>query len=327
MPFDHADFSRQRFKSPDKADDEWLAWFREEIAPTMTKIEVTPEEGVPFALDGVNRVLPDVAVYRGSITPTRSRNQAHLATDDDPAILVSLAGKASMHNKDKEVDLTIPGSAVVIQADVTNVFAQHTANSILSVRLRRRLLEPLLPDRSPLGNLLAIRDPQALRLLINYLQVLDTEESITSPEAKHLVTTHIHDLAAIAIGASRDAAHAIEGRGKRAARLAAVKTDIFNNLGNARLTVNAVAARQGVSPRYVQMLFQMEGLSFSEFVLEQRLAGAYRLLINPLCAGQTIQAVALQVGFGDLSYFNRTFRRRFGMTPSDARASARKDGR
>jgi AraC-like DNA-binding protein len=322
MSFDHADFSRQRFKSPDKVSHEWLSWFRDEIAPTMTKIEVTPEADVPFALDGVNRVLPDVAVYRGSITPARSRNEVHLATDDDPAILVSLAGKASMHNKDKEVDLTMPGSAVVIQADMANVFAQHTTSRILSVRLRRRLLEPLLPDHSPLGNLLTIRDPQALRLLTNYLQVLDTEETITSPEAKHLVTTHIHDLAALAIGASRDAAHAIAGRGKRAARLAAVKTDVLNNLGNARLSVNAVAARQGVSPRYVQMLFEVEGLSFSEFVLEQRLANAYRLLINPLCAGQTIQAVALQAGFGDLSYFNRTFRRRFGMTPRDVRACA-----
>jgi len=38
---------------------------------------------------------------------------------------------------------------------------------------------------------------------------------------------------------------------------------------------------------------------------------------------QAIGAIALRVGFGDLSYFNRTFRRRYGMTPSDARAQAR----
>jgi AraC-like DNA-binding protein len=33
----------------------------------------------------------------------------------------------------------------------------------------------------------------------------------------------------------------------------------------------------------------------------------------------------MEVGFGDLSYFNRSFRRRFGMTPSDARQHARRD--
>jgi len=36
-----------------------------------------------------------------------------------------------------------------------------------------------------------------------------------------------------------------------------------------------------------------------------------------------ITAVAYDVGFGDLSYFYRVFRRRFGATPSDIRAQAK----
>lgn len=32
-----------------------------------------------------------------------------------------------------------------------------------------------------------------------------------------------------------------------------------------------------------------------------------------------VTALASEAGFGDLSYFNRTFRRRFAMTPSEAR--------
>jgi AraC-like DNA-binding protein len=322
MSFDPADFSRQRFKSPETVDDDWLGWFLEEISPAITKIEVTPARDVPFALDGVTRTLPNVTIYRGSMSPARSRNAQQLATDDDPAIVVSLSGKASMHNKNRDVDLTVPGSAVVVQNGSQNIFAQHTTNNILMVRLRRRLLEPLLPDISHLGDLPTIRNPQALRLLLNYLQALDAEETIASPETKHLVAAHIHDLAALAIGATRDAEHVIEGRGKRAARLAAVKANILNNLGNPRLSVGTVAAYQGVSPRYVQMLFEAEGLSFSEFVLEQRLIRAQRMLINPGFASQSIHTIALQIGFGDLSYFNRTFRRRFGMTPSEMRKTA-----
>ena len=322
MSFDPADFSRQRFKSPDTPDDDWLGWFLEELSPALTKIEVTPARDVPFALDGVTRTLPNVTIYRGSMSPARSRNVLQAATDDDPAIIVSLSGKASMHNKNKDVDLTAPGSAVIVQNGSHNTFAQHTTNSVLMVRLRRRLLEPLLPDISHLGSLPTIQNPQALRLLLNYLQALDAEETIASPEAKQLVAAHIHDLAALAIGATRDAQHAIEGRGKRAARLTAIKTDIMQNLGRQQLSVNTVAARQGVSPRYVQMLFESEGLSFSEFVLEQRLSRAQRMLISPSFASFPIQAISLQVGFGDLSYFNRTFRRRFGMTPSEMRRTA-----
>jgi AraC-like DNA-binding protein len=44
---------------------------------------------------------------------------------------------------------------------------------------------------------------------------------------------------------------------------------------------------------------------------------------DPRQAEQTLTAIAFAVGFGDLSYFNRTFRRRFGATPSDIRAAAR----
>jgi len=35
--------------------------------------------------------------------------------------------------------------------------------------------------------------------------------------------------------------------------------------------------------------------------------------------GQSISSIAYDVGFGDLSYFNRAFRRRYDATPSDIR--------
>jgi AraC-like DNA-binding protein len=36
-----------------------------------------------------------------------------------------------------------------------------------------------------------------------------------------------------------------------------------------------------------------------------------------------IWVVTMDAGFGDLSYFNRAFRRRYGASPSDVRATAR----
>jgi AraC-like DNA-binding protein len=38
-------------------------------------------------------------------------------------------------------------------------------------------------------------------------------------------------------------------------------------------------------------------------------------------ARHTIAALALRAGFADLSYFNRAFRRRYGVSPSDIRAT------
>ena len=59
---------------------------------------------------------------------------------------------------------------------------------------------------------------------------------------------------------------------------------------------------------------------------EARLDRAHRILTDPAQMQRPINAIAYENGFGDLSYFNRTFRQRYGMTPSEARELARQSG-
>ena len=68
-----------------------------------------------------------------------------------------------------------------------------------------------------------------------------------------------------------------------------------------------------MTPRYVQRLFEADGTTFSEFLTRQRLARAHRLLCEPSSGTSAISTIAYDVGFGDLSYFNRCFRREYGM--------------
>src|SRR5215510_12826016 len=70
-------------------------------------------------------------------------------------------------------------------------------------------------------------------------------------------------------------------------------------------------------------LFESEGTTFTEYVLAQRLVRAHRLLTDARYAGEKISAIALDAGFGDVSYFNRVFRRRYGVAPSELRVGAR----
>ena len=81
-----------------------------------------------------------------------------------------------------------------------------------------------------------------------------------------------------------------------------------------------------MTPRYVQRLFETEGTTFSAYLLGQRLALAQRMLSDPRYAGWSITAIAFEAGFGDLSYFARAFRSRYGATPSDFREAARSNG-
>ena len=116
-----------------------------------------------------------------------------------------------------------------------------------------------------------------------------------------------------------------EGRAIAAARLRAIMADIAAYLGDCNLTAAAVAQRQRVTPRYVHKLFEQEGLVFSRFVLGQRLARAYRMLTDVRHAQRSISSVAFEVGFGDLSYFNRAFRQCYDATPSEVRRLAQRN--
>jgi AraC-like DNA-binding protein len=98
-------------------------------------------------------------------------------------------------------------------------------------------------------------------------------------------------------------------------RLSPVKDYIDANLADSDLDVSSVAAVLGVTPRYVQKLFQQEGTTFSRYLLDRRLTAAKKRLLQNNGA-KPISAIAYDVGFGDLSYFNRTFRKRYGTAPS-----------
>ena len=175
------------------------------------------------------------------------------------------------------------------------------------------------------GELVCRRIPAqtpALQLLTHYVGILDNEQALATPELQHQIATHIQDLIALTLGATRDTIEIADGRGVRAARLRAIKEDIVNGLRDGEVSVGAIAAKHRLSPRYIQLLFEEEGTTFTDFVLVQRLARAHRMLTDPGLSRQKIAAVGYDVGFCNPSYFVRCFRRQYGVAPSELRAAA-----
>ncbi|EIT71603.1 helix-turn-helix transcriptional regulator [Hydrocarboniphaga effusa] len=140
-------------------------------------------------------------------------------------------------------------------------------------------------------------------------------------KARQTAAHHIHDLVALVLEGFVEGGAERNERGIRAARLELIKKDVMDRLCDPALGVASVARRQGVTPRYIQQLFEREGTTFTEFLRGSRLALAFaRLDQGPVETG--ISEIAFDSGFTDLSNFNRAFRRRYGLTPSDVRAMA-----
>jgi AraC-like DNA-binding protein len=198
-----------------------------------------------------------------------------------------------------------------------------THGSFITVALSRPMIAALAPDYSQAFGRSIPGSSAALTLLIRYLDVVRAGEELTNPALGQSVSDHIIDLAALALGTSGDYAEMARQRGAKAARLAAIRSDILRTLGRSDLSTDLIAARHGISTRYVRKLFEEDGSSFSAFVLGERVVKAHRMLIDRRYAHLNIAQIANESGFGDISYFNRAFRRHFGATPSDFRETAR----
>jgi AraC-like DNA-binding protein len=132
------------------------------------------------------------------------------------------------------------------------------------------------------------------------------------PLVPRAVSQHLVDLSALVLDARGDSAELVRGRGLAAAQLMVIQRYMVDQLSEPKLSVREVAARHNVSVRYVQQLFERSGTTFTRFLLEQRLLAAYGRLTNVLARAVSITQIASECGFGDLSTFNRAFRRRFG---------------
>ena len=251
--------------------------------------------------------------------PARWSRTAELVKDGDDAFafIIPLAGAVNCSQRGRELDAK-PGDGVgILHSEPGGIQFRELNDTVVMVQ--RSALAPLVPDLEEAATRLVPSTNEALRLLRFYLTGWRENFSITDPALCRLAVSNVHDLMAMALGATRDATAVANGRGIRAARLKAVKADVASNLTAHDLSVAAVARRQRVTPRYVHMLFDREGTTFSRFVLAERLACARRMLLDPRHAQQSIGAIAYASGFGDLSHFNHAFRRRYGATPSEVR--------
>ncbi len=312
-----------RFSTDDFPAHERVAAWRETFGGTIAKLDMEPLDERPFSGRSLVHMLPGLTIGSIVSSPVRiTRTRALIADGNDDIIVgVMLDGEAVVSQRGHD-DVHVGRGDTVVCANETVGGSNHgTPVDFLAISIPRAVLVPNLvhPDSAVLS--VVPRQVEAMRLLAGYARTLLA--GAVPDEMRTMVATHVHDLAALALGATREAAHLAGGRGLRAARLRAIKAYILANLTQRELTLDRVAAQQGISPRYVRALFESEETGFSDFVREQRLRRAHRMLASAQFLDRTVSSIALDCGFGDVPYFNNAFRRRFGMTPSDVRASAR----
>jgi AraC-like DNA-binding protein len=319
---DNSDCKIVRFSTADYAPRERSHAWREICGRTQLRLDVEPLSNEPLYVEATLLRMPGLAMAVGRRSGTVYRRRREFIDDDGVSITWHSTSSCHADQLGRTLDVR-GGQAIVLTGGEPALLRVPRLDRYFNLLVPRSCLSPLIADLDDAYCRPIPAENPALQLLTRYIGILQEAGTFTVPELRRQAVTHIHDLMALAIGATRGAAEIAKSRGVRAARLCAIKEEIATRLNQADLSVATIAARHQLKPRWVQRLFETEGTTFTEFVLAQRLVRAHRLLTNPLYANQKVSTIALDIGFGDLSYFNRAFRRRYGMTPSELRAAAK----
>ena len=85
--------------------------------------------------------------------------------------------------------------------------------------------------------------------------------------------------------------------------------------------MDTVAASVGVSARHLGRLFADQQGSVGRYILEQRLRRASLDLRDPSMASYRISDICYRWGFASQAHFATAFKKRYGCSPSEFRAS------
>jgi AraC-like DNA-binding protein len=302
--------------------------FCEEIIRRYTRLDFVMRDKSQFR--GMIELQRAGAVDIGyiSTTPVDSVRSPNLVRDGDDSLLVMLLGSGGAHQTQCEHDQRLePGDIIVCDCGYPGEVNVIADTRLWSLKIPRARITSLLPRAGQFAGAKLNKDSVARRLLFGYLGGSLGIDLSGGERATRLRGEHIIDLVALALGAEGEAREFVEQRGVGAVRRVAILRDIENSIADPNLNTAMIASRHGIAPRYVRLLLEETGRSFSRHVLEKRLERAAALLRAPQHYGRKVATVAFECGFSDLSYFNRVFRRRYGETPTDMRESGRRKSR
>ncbi len=94
---------------------------------------------------------------------------------------------------------------------------------------------------------------------------------------------------------------------------------IYKYRTNPDLTVEFLAEKLGVTPRYLDLVFESTETRVKDRILAVKLEKAAQLLSEPKNADLTIADIASQSGFRNASHFTQRFRQVYGETPNNWR--------
>jgi len=316
-------FSTDAYAEADRFD-AWYEEFGRRVVTADVRRLDAPGTGA-FRTVTTNTYLGEVRVGDSARTPIRITRSKRQTADGDDAFTFLLNRRGGMEITQGGATVRVSGAGILMldharPLERLDCLAAGGEQRCYGFGVQRRKLLAAAPAaEDALGRPLR-QDPRIVGYLTACTDAVFRDPSMAAePALAKVMGDHVFDLLALLLGPTADAAALARSRGLRAVWLAAILAYCERHLADPELSAATVAARHGISARYVARLMEERGETFGDHVRRKRLAKAQRMLADPTSSRMRISDIAYACGFGDLSHFNRAFKQRFGESPRSFR--------
>jgi AraC-like DNA-binding protein len=247
---------------------------------------------------------------------TRTRKKLGQSPSDDVFGHLQVGGRSSVVQCDRRANLA-PGDLVFYDASAEYEIATESDFSAVIFQLPRQVVG-ISAMSTIIGNKLSgekgLGSP-----IVRFLSAVPSAVPGLPLAERNTLEQYTIDLLLTAMKIVGAPGLATAKRRRSTAQQSRAQRVIDQRLNDPSFDREALADALGISVRGLSRLFRSLQTSPSDYIRMRRLEQCRCALLAP--AGMTVTEIALSNGFNDSSHFSSVFRKEFGMSPSEYRAT------
>jgi len=256
-------------------------------------------------------VLTDILLSEQRIR----RNNRHISQLDKDCCYVQLphAGSISVVQSGKTYRSNAARGAIFSATEQYELYGHGDVRS-LYLEIPRAAFATRFPHgQVPVSSTINIASGLG-RIATEFCSALATEASKLENASRSRLGNQLMDLLAFTLLSHDGDMPATDGS-VQSARLRSVQQWIEVHISDPGLTLEKIAMENGMSLRYLHVLFEKCEMSASEWIWSRRLQLCYDAIAKG--GGRTLTAIAFEYGFNSSAHFSTMFRRHYGISPRD----------